>query len=364
MTLTELSVNSRKFGPFAIFVFVFVMIFFFLIKLLFSLGSNETTYNNKSTVNTTFNKISPIDFTHATSSAGFKFTLDTVEGQPVTATETAAVYFIPEAKFSLDYVDKIYVLAKAFGFDTEKVKHTLKDKNTALFQDSMQKMVIDITNYNFRYDYNFKKDSELMQDFIEPDKDQAEQRAIDFLKSFDRYPVELSKGATKAIYLKYDPISSSTAVLANQDGANMIEIDFFRPDIGPFSTFSSTYYNSANYVTMIVGTNGYRVISAQVQFFEKSDMQVGVYPLITGEEAYKRLVEGKGYAVSIPANANKDISINKMIFAYYDPDIYQQYLQPMYVFLDEQHDFVGYVPAVQDKWVLQKGEVQKPQITP
>jgi hypothetical protein len=46
-----------------------------------------------------------------------------------------------------------------------------------------------------------------------------------------------------------------------------------------------------------------------------------------------------------PNQAN--ITIKKMFLAYYDPDEYQPYLQPVYVFVGD-NDFVGYVPAVED----------------
>ncbi len=49
-------------------------------------------------------------------------------------------------------------------------------------------------------------------------------------------------------------------------------------------------------------------------------------------------------ALRLPKNKTS-IKIKKMFFAYFDPDIYQSYLQPVYVFLGE-NNFVGYVPAV------------------
>ena len=43
----------------------------------------------------------------------------------------------------------------------------------------------------------------------------------------------------------------------------------------------------------------------------------------------------------------KNVTIKSMKLGYFDPDIYQNYLQPVYVFLGEG-DFVGYVPAVKN----------------
>jgi len=45
----------------------------------------------------------------------------------------------------------------------------------------------------------------------------------------------------------------------------------------------------------------------------------------------------------------KDIILKKMFMGYYDPGIYQQYMQPIYVFLGDD-DFVVYVSAIEDSW--------------
>jgi hypothetical protein len=39
-----------------------------------------------------------------------------------------------------------------------------------------------------------------------------------------------------------------------------------------------------------------------------------------------------------------------MFLGYYDPDIYQKYLQPVYVFLGN-NGFVAYVPAIKEEYV-------------
>ena len=38
-----------------------------------------------------------------------------------------------------------------------------------------------------------------------------------------------------------------------------------------------------------------------------------------------------------------------MFLGYYDPDVYQEYLQPMYVFLGD-NNFVAYLPAITDDY--------------
>jgi len=323
MTLTEASYYTRKFAPFAVFAFVVLLIFFYSIKLFLlvvSLNQPKVTY-----VNPLFKEIKPPTIKKdATTSAGFSFVLDTIDGAPVSATETAEVFLLPKAKFQFDYLPKVYVMAKTLGFDTEVIKHKLVN-NEAVFDDGIRHLAIDITTYNFRYDYDFKKDTELVDNLKTPDKSEAENSAINFLKSIDRYPNEFTKGKTNPIYMLYDKVSSNAAVIDNLQQANMIEIDFYRPDIGQYPVVSSSYYNSQNYVVMMSTPETTRIVSAQMKFFEKSSTQIGVYPLITGQAAYDALLGGKATIVST-GTGKKDITIKKMFLGYFDPDIYQDYL--------------------------------------
>lgn len=135
-------------------------------------------------------------------------------------------------------------------------------------------------------------------------------------------------------------------------GANLVEVDFYRPDIDTYPMVSPKYFNSHNYVLLAFFPGGrYKILKAQVKFFEKSDEQVGMYPLRTGEEAYSMLQKGKGFVVSNPQGL-KNVTVRKMFLGYFDPDIYQEYLQPVYVFLGDG-DFVGYVSAVNDQYLIE-----------
>ncbi len=87
-----------------------------------------------------------------------------------------------------------------------------------------------------------------------------------------------------------------------------------------------------------------------MKFFEKSDEEVGIYPVKTGTIAWEELQNDKGMIVSAPTDKTS-IKIKKMFFAYFDPDIYQNYLQPVYIFLGE-NNFIGYVPAITADYLI------------
>jgi len=351
MSLTELSYYTRRFMPFIIIFLLVFLVGFYAFKLILLTAQIQSS-KNASLVNPVFGKVKAITLTNAKPSQSLNFTLDTIEGQPVTATDSAKVYLLPPTSTRFGYRDRIYLMAKTLGFDTSVIKHILRDK-TATFEDDKQKLDIDVTNYNFKYQYDLQKDSTPIRNITVPQQTEAEGKAMDFLRTFGRYPDELLKGTRNTIYLTYtaDASSSATTTTATNSatltpgpgGPNMVEVDFFRPDIDKYPIVSPKYFNSPNYVVMIFNETGFKVIRAQIAFFEKSEEQVGVYPVKTGVVAWDELKAGKGWVVSGADNPN--VTVKKMFIGYYDPDIYQPYLQPVYVFIGD-NNFVGYVPAV------------------
>lgn len=350
MSLTDLSYYVRKFAPFALFIFVVILIFFYSFKLLILLSSLNKPIVSQ--LNPIFKEIKPLYLKkEATTSAGFSFTLDTLEGVPITATNSAQVFlFLPPSKFQFDYLPKVYLIAKMLGFDTQVVKHKLVN-NEAIFQDEKQRLAVDISTFNFRYDYDFRKDSALVESAEIPDNENSKNSAINFLNSIDRYPTDIALGDTTFIHMFYDKIASSAGVVTDPKESNMIEVDFYRKKIDGFLPMSPTYFNSQNYVMLM----GSKVVSAQMKFFETSSTQIGIYPLISGQKAYEMLLSGKGILIS-PGTGKKDITIKSMTLGYFDPDIYQDYFQPIYIFTSD-NDFASYVPAVSEQWLIDESKL-------
>ncbi len=348
MNLTEVSYYSRKYAPVAVFFFLVFLIFFYALKLLFFALQGPT----KEIVHTDpiFGKINRLFIKEATLSGGLNFTLDTVEGQPVTASQAAKIYFLPASTTRFGYREKIYLIAKTLGFDTALIKHRLIDTD-AVFTDSKQKATIDITNFNFSYQYNFGNDPKIFDNAIIPSVTEITNKAIDFLKTVGRYPDELAKGKTNIIYKTFNQLNRSFTSVERLQEANTVEIDFYRPDVDGFPMISPNYFNSQNYVIMVFYDGGMKVLRSQIKFFEKSTEQIGVYPLKTGDVAWNELKEGKGMVVSDTKN-QKNISIKKMFLGYLDPSVYQSYLQPVYVFLGD-NNFVSYVPAVSNDFLTE-----------
>jgi hypothetical protein len=350
MTLTEVSYYSRRFAPLAVIAVLVLLIFFYagrLLLLYLAAQQPKTTF-----VDATFGKIKQPAIETATPDGKLTYILDTVEGQPITATDSAKVFFLPPTTTKFGFREKIYLMAKTFGFDTNVVKHTLEGSN-AVFVDDIRKLTIDITNFNFTYEYDMKKDPTLLLNTKVPNPKEVEEEAIEFLRTVGRYPEELAQGKMITLYHEYDISENTLSPADRPQDANVIEVDFYRPDIEAFpqnlTVVSPRYFNSQNYVIMVVNNDGFRIVKAQVKFFEKSEEQVGIYPVKTGDQAFADLQAGKALILPLPYGSN-DVLIKKMFMAYLDPEVYQEYLQPVYVFLGDG-DFAAYVPAVTDEYL-------------
>lgn len=353
MSLTDVSYYFRKILPYSIFALIFIVVFYFFIKVfLIYLDSNKV---KPLIINPIFSLITAPQIVNPNDPAQQPFgypangyTLDTIEGTPVTATDTAKVFFLPESPTRLGYIQNAYLMAKSFGFSPD-VKYVLNNKNLT-FEDSQRNLAIDVSNFNFTYEYKYANEPDLFINTTIPDETKIKEDARSFLRQTGRYPDELAQGKDQVSLFTYDQSSRQFVKTDNVNEATVAEVDFFRPDIDGFSIVTpKSLLFSQNYVVMVYHDNTPTVIKAQIKFFEKEEDKVGIYPVKTGDQAYEDLKHNKALIVN-PGTTTGAITIKKMGMGYFDPDFYQQYLQPVYYFIGD-NGFVAYVPAVFDQYI-------------
>lgn len=347
MTLTELKLYIRKLTPVTIAVGILLIGFYFVIRnYLIYLDSKKP---KTLAIEPIFGKINKINLKQTFAyPSNPKFILDTIEGQPQTATQTAKVFFLPPKTARFGYLAKIYLMAKKFGFDTETVRHKIQNKE-AVFENGEKKLTVDVANFNFNYQYRYQENETVFENAQLPDETQIKQKIKEFLAEAGRYPEELAQGRENLLFLRYDPQTNEFATVARRNEANAVELDLFRPDIDNFSVLSPNYFTSQNFVVAVFKNDDYTIIKSQINFFEKENERFGVYPLKSGDEAWLELQNKQGLIISSGINKS-EITIKKMMLGYLDPDTYQSYLQPVYYFLSGD-GFVGYVPAVKKDYV-------------
>ncbi len=346
MSLTEISYYIRRSAPYAIIVILLFFILFYAFKIFFLyLGSQKTV---PVTTNPVFGVIKAPRIEDAQIPSGqFTYSLDTIEGRPIDATGSAKVFFLPKSTTKFGYTEKIALMAQGFGIDTDAVHYKL-DGQQASFVDDKNTLTVDIASFNFAYQYSLAQDLTLFDNVQVPESSKVEQDAKELLQKIDRYPEELAQGKVNIVYLHYEPSTTQITVVPDPNQANMVEADFYRPDIDQYPMVSAKYFNSQNFVAMVYKEDGFKVVKAQVKMFDTSKEQVGLYPLKTGAAAFEKLKAGEAIFVNVPQTSN--VVIKKMFLGYLDPDVYQEYLQPVFVFLGD-NNFTAYVPAVSDEYL-------------
>jgi hypothetical protein len=356
MTLTELSFYIRKYFFHVVLFFLVILITAYSIRLFSILQSRRSAQTDR--INPIFQAL-PNPLTNIKDTTkGMQFTLDNIDGRPTTATDSAQVFLLlepPTSKFGAD--QKALLMAKSLGIDVEAVRPRILGSQS-IYTDPTQKLKVDLESFNFTYEYLFEDDPSIFEATTFPTPVEAESRAKSVLTQLDVYPRELAAGQTNVIYFYFDPTSKKVRTIQtdssapSQETPNMVEVDFSRPDQGGIPVVSPSYYNTQNYVLLAFYTNNdFKILKAQVQYQERSPDQIGVYPLRTGDEAYADLQKGEGFVVQNPTKL-KNVTIKKMFLAYFDSEQTQQYLQPVYVFLGVENNFVAYVPAVSKDYMV------------
>lgn len=306
--------------------------------------------NNKGenlVVNPVFGVINKPQLTDVKTTTGLKFQIDTVEGKPVTATTSANVYFLPPSSTKFGYRDRITSMASQLGINNVG-SYTL-EANKASFQEGLNDFTVDITNFNFNYSYDYTNDPNLFTRSIIPTGQEAQNEAISVLKSVQRNPSEFESVKYKFNYFFFNSQQKTKVPVARNIDANIVEVNLFRGQLDEIPTVSNRYPNSNNYVTLATTGEGYLPIDIQIKFHERSMDQIGLYPLKTGDQAYDELKNGKGLILKNTDENNKNKVIKKMFVAYFEPDIYMEYLHPVYLF--EGDDFAAIVWAVSDEYM-------------
>jgi len=350
MSLSEFSYYLRRYGPIALLGLVLLVLFFMIMSLALKTLTNRPV---QQVFVPAYGKLSPISFSiNVPYPSNPQFTIDNIEGRPLTATRSAQVFFIPPPTTRFGYVQNISLMAKAVGFDTEQEKYSLKD-TVATFENAQQLLSVDIRNFNFTFETKLDVEPEIFASTTIPIEQIISEQAHAFLRRMDRYPEPLTHGTEHIIYLRYDATTKSFSSVEKIEDANVVEVDYFPPDVDGFPVVAPKYFNSQNYVVMVFTPQANktavgRVVKARVQYYEKAT-EGSFYPVKTGDVAWQELLDGKGTIVSAGQNTNK-ITVRQMFMGYFEPDVYQEYFQPVYVFLGD-NNFAAYVPAIDNVYV-------------
>ena len=282
-------------------------------------------------------------------SSGFSYFLENIEGKPPETTASARVFLMPKKTYTFESGENANKLAKSLNFQGNAKVDTVyyyfineNNPNLTLFVDS--------TNLNFQYKYNYANNPEIFQIGIIPSVEEAEKNAREFLNFSRLWDDSIFEGKTVSEVLIYDDRLKKFVDASSLSNSNAVRVNYFRKEIDEFSLVSDEFNRSHNYLIYAntQGTELNNILEISYFFWPIDFNSFASYPLLSGEEAYQALLEGKVQVINRGEN-NSEITIRKIYLAYYDSAIPQTYLQPIFVF-EGDNNFVAYLPAIRSEY--------------
>jgi len=279
----------------------------------------------------------------------FSYILETRTGAlPTTLPDQYKVYFMPIKKPSLLAYDTAKALANRLDFITEPKKLSETEYRWDVSEAVDSSLTMNIITGSFVLDRKWQKDPAYETPTLAPLLDsQASDKVYNLLSRLDLLEEDLQTGSSSV-----QPLKSDNGVLVEAPSASkaqFLRVNLYRADVDNTRTVSPT--TDRGLVSAIIAFQreaSRQLVRMEYNYFPVDLEQSASYPLIGVEEAWIRMQNGGGYVAQYP-HGSEVVVVREVTLAYYDSDIPQQFLQPVYLF--EGDGFAGYVPAVSDLWV-------------
>ncbi len=294
---------------------------------------------------TKFGLLPPLDFPpSAVASSNFSYSIDTSTGNlPKVGKDPGfeklvKVYFVTKTFATLLSAEKSQNLAEKFNIKT--VPQVLSETKY-LFKDNNKTLTVDLDSGNF----SFTKEATIS---AKESLDDDNKLISDFETNLQRLGVfkeEFKNGRTRVLLLKNDSGKFTPTELRAEAAAAVISLwpsnidgkAIFTPQFN-ISLINSLVYKSADSLQ--------NYLSLNFTYYPIDTSTFATYPIKTTEEAFEDLKRGKGIVVIEPTKAQ--VSITSVYLAYFLPENYNPYLQPIFVF--EGPHFAAYAPALSEQF--------------
>ncbi len=265
------------------------------------------------------------------SASNYQYTLDTQTGDlPGKLPKIMRVYFSPQRSVGLLDPERSKDLAKKLGFPVGP--EIINPTQYVYTDDKKGALSLDLESGNFI--------------FTREDLKQATPSAIGTLSSVNKLQLDFKKYLNSKGLMREDfengrmKVIFDAGILKNSKTAT---ISIWPEDIDKYKIVNPLF--SASLVRQIVKsglTEKERVISMNYSYFELDKQTFATYPIKSVSAAFRDLKENKGVVILTPGTSK--ISLREIYLAYYQPELYTPYIQPVYVF--EGENFASYVPAI------------------
>lgn len=297
-----------------------------------------------------FGLLPPIKFPAQTEDdKPISYKLETATGTTPDFGDRAKVFFMPKATASLlaDQSAKATAAKLDYVFEPQALTTELYRWNRS--QPLLSTLEMNIRTNSFKITSNYLSLPELLVNKQVPSGFEAINRVKTMLKRADLLADDVATASGEIVYLK--SLGGELAPAVSQSDADFIQVDLNRyPVDGIFRMYTPEGYIGS--ITAIL-TGAFESRDSIVELFYNYHQvdyeQVHTYPLRTSQSAWQILQAGEGY---IAVKGSDDAAVVRTVsLGYFDSFEEQEYLQPVYVFENADSGFVGYVPALDPKYI-------------
>ncbi|MGI5828016.1 MAG: hypothetical protein ACOX6V_03280 [Patescibacteria group bacterium] len=287
----------------------------------------------------------------------YQFQLQTPTGNFPSFPDRAAVFYMPFKRPSLLALDEATKLAIKLRFFSEP-----KDLSSGIYEwtkniPSPLTLKINSLNGSFSLNYQWQTDSNLLLNKSLQGRERTIDMAKSFLSSIGRTYADIDFANGKITYLKAS--DNKMVPVKSLLEADFIKADFFRNDIENYNVITSNPENGIISMIFSGSTNPEKqVVYVKSNYFPADYLSPETYPLKPVALAWEDLKSGKAFIAKDESDSDT-VTIRRIYLAYYDSEIPQQFLQPIYMFTndDENPSFIAYVPAISGEYIqINSGE--------
>jgi hypothetical protein len=263
--------------------------------------------------------------------------------------DRSKVFFMPKATSSLlaDQSGKATAAKLGYIFEPEVINTELYRWNKS--QPLLANLEMNIRTNDFEITTNYLALPELLVNQPAPSGFKAITNVKNFIDKADLLADDIATASGEIVYLK--SLGGELTPAVSQSDADFIQVDINRNPIDGFYRM----YTPKGYVGVITailsnafnGTDG--IVSLDYNYHEVDYQQVHTYPLRTTQSAWQLLQAGEGYIAEL--GSQEDAVIRKVSLGFYDSFEEQDYLQPIYVFENNDTGFIGFIPALDSKFI-------------
>lgn len=351
--LTEVAYYARKTLKYSL---IGLLIIIIMVPIIQALGNywQETHPDPLPEPDLALGKIPAISFgSQEYEISDFSYQLQTTDGNLPSLDTQTKVYFIPILGSKFFDEDKTRQTANALGFTTELGKISTTRFAFANAETGAT-LKIDTINNNFEISYPYQDDLFFLNN-RGPEESSALQTVHSFLNRADLWPDDVDTQKTTYIYLKYDENTSGLVSAASLSESQLTKVNLRRADVNELPVQPANP-DEAN-ISFIVSSsteNNQKVVFGHFVSYSINYTSYGTYPLKNTSTAWEELKSGQGFVASLGNNSVGDtIMIRNIYLAYFDPQVAQNFLQPIFVF-EGYNDFLAYLPAVDSSAISQE----------